>query len=112
MAKKRARTTPAAISAKLVEAMQDAREKRLELQRQVDALKRSEETIKGRLIAHVEAKGGRRRSTTLGRFRLSLKPGKKYVRWKDEYISEMGTEAAEQVLDRTKPKDKLEIEAN
>ena len=93
----------------LVKELQQVSERRLELQRERDTLKRREDQIKEQLTAHIDAKGGRKRSVKLGGFVLALVPGKVYVSWKNEFIRVAGTEEAERVTANTPKKDKLEI---
>jgi len=115
MAKKRT-TTKRSLSAKakpptamIIRELNELTERRLELQRERDVLKRREDAIKKQLMDHVDAKGGRKKEVKLGGYVVALVPGKVYVKWKDEFIRVAGTDEAERVTAGTTPKPKLEI---
>ena len=93
----------------MVKEMNKLRDRRLALQRQIDIIKRREDRIKGDLMEHVTAHGGKKKRVSLGSFVLSLVPGRVSVSWKNEFIRVAGTEEAEKVSSEAKPKDKLEI---
>jgi hypothetical protein len=96
-------------TAAMIREMNEIRERRLELQREIDVMKRREDGIKKELTNHVDTKGGKRRSVKIGGYVVSLVPGKVYVSWKNEFIRVAGTDEAERVSANTTPRDKLEI---
>lgn len=72
--------------------------KRLDLQRQADALKKQEDTLKARMKLFIAANGGKAKSCSLHGFVLALVAKAGQVAWKQEFIRVAGEDAAAAVV--------------
>ena len=82
----------------LLERIQDMAGKRRALAREVEALRRQENQLRGHVEEHAREKGGK---FSRGPFHVAITEEDGRINWKDEFIRIAGAEAAEQ-LERPK----------
>jgi hypothetical protein len=83
---------------------------RLSLQRQAKALVALQEKIEERMIAVVEADGGRERTVLTCGYVLALQDAPGTVKWKDEFVRVAGSDEAERLVEAAPKKEKLTVQ--
>jgi len=87
-------------------------DKRLDLGRQADALRKRIDAIDAELAAYVDAnKTGKSRTVTLARWRLSIVQVPRSVYWLRELTQRIGQAAIDELRRSAGTKDQLEVEA-
>lgn len=85
------------ISREECEQYESLNETRLSLERQARALKKQIDELDEKLLAYVRENGGKLRSVNKFGFLLSIQLKNGTPSWKEEFIRELGLEAAEKV---------------
>ena len=80
--------------------IQELREKRLKLQRQIDAIEREEKQIANKIKGELLAASISEKLMHGCRFQLVAK---RYVKWKDAFIKECGSERATELQENQPP---------
>jgi hypothetical protein len=84
--------------------------KRLEKQREVDALEREAKPFKDKIKAYVVDRGGADRTCVHFGYVLALMPAGADVKWKDEFIAIAGHQAAVKLQNEAPQKLRLKVE--
>ena len=90
--------TPAPTPEQLAKFMQIDRDRKL-AQSTADSLKKEQDLLSGEFRAWLAAKG--KNSLARGKFMVSLIEGNRYPPWKDEFIKQLGNDAAEALKEST-----------